>query len=129
MHLDDESRGNLVGAFIVEEGDEVMSITQSGQVVRTEVDESLRPLGRATKGVAFVRLRNGDAVAVVARSVEGKVVEEEPLEGATTADSAEGAAAEETTVESQDAVPDATIEGSQADETADPADEEGTQED
>ena len=90
MHLDDESRGNLVGAFIVEEGDEVMSITQSGQVVRTEVDESLRPLGRSTKGVAFVRLRNGDAVAVVARSVEGKVVEEEPLEEATVPDTAEG---------------------------------------
>ena len=129
MHLDDESRGNLVGAFIVEEGDEVMSITQSGQVVRTEVDESLRPLGRSTKGVAFVRLRNGDAVAVVARSVEGKV-DEEALEDATAPDTAEGAPAAETAAESPDAVPDATIEGSQADETADEqADETGTQED
>ena len=37
--------------------------------------------------------------------------------------------AEETAAESPDAVPDATIEGSQADEPADPADDQGTQED
>jgi DNA gyrase subunit A len=129
MQLDDESRGSLVGAFIVEEGDEVMSITQSGQVVRTEVDESLRPLGRSTKGVAFVRLRNGDAVAVVARSVEAKVVEEESLEEATTPDGTEPDPSGETPVESPDEVPDATIDGSQADQTADPADGQGTQED
>jgi len=110
MQLADESRGSLVGAFIVEEGDEVMSITQSGQVVRTPVDTGLRPLGRSTKGVSFVRLRNGDAVAVVARSVEAKVVEE---------------ASADTGAESQDADPDATIEGLQADDP----DEPGTQED
>ena len=129
MQLDDESRGSLVGAFIVEEGDEVMSITQSGQVVRTEVDESLRPLGRSTKGVAFVRLRNGDAVAVVARSVEAKVVEEESLEEATAPEGTEPDPSGETPVESPDEVPDATIDGSQADQTADPADGQGTQED
>jgi DNA gyrase subunit A len=109
MSLGDETRGTLVGAFIVEEGDEVMSITQSGQVVRTPVDAALRPIGRATKGVGFVRLKAGDAVAVVARSVEAREVEE----GA-------GAAG------SQDDGPDATIEESQAD--TDPI-EPGSQED
>ncbi len=113
MSLDDEARGNLVGAFIVEEGDEVMSITQSGQVVRTPVDAELRPIGRATKGVGFVRLKDGDAVAVVARSVEAKVVEETPASGSDVD-------------KSHDHGPDATIGGSQED--TDP-DEPGSQED
>ncbi len=63
-------RGNLVGAFIVEEGDEVLSVTSSGQVVRSPIDEEFRPKGRSTMGVTFVKLKNSDTVSVVARSVE-----------------------------------------------------------
>ncbi len=66
----DDDRGSLVGAFIVVEGDEVLSIKQSGQVTRSAIDENLRPTGRDTKGVRFVGVRDGDSVAVVARSVE-----------------------------------------------------------
>jgi DNA gyrase subunit A len=69
MKQDDE-RGNLVGAFIVVEGDEVLAIKQSGQVTRSAIDENLRPTGRDTKGVKFVGVSQGDGVAVVARSVE-----------------------------------------------------------
>jgi DNA gyrase subunit A len=69
MQQNDE-RGNLVGAFIVEEGDEVLSVTSSGQVVRSPINEELRPKGRSTMGVRFVKLRSGDTVSVVARSVE-----------------------------------------------------------
>ncbi len=65
-----DDRGNLVGAFIVEEGDEVLSVTSSGQVVRSPINEELRPKGRSTMGVTFVKLRSGDSVSVVARSVE-----------------------------------------------------------
>ncbi|WP_432478336.1 DNA gyrase subunit A [Nocardioides sp. GXQ0305] len=133
MQLDDESRGGLVGAFIVVEGDEVMSITQSGQVVRTPVDGSLRPLGRSTKGVAFVRLRDGDAVAVVARSVEATVVEDEPVGTGADPDDVDGVVSEGVLAESQDAGADATIEGSPVDDAtddpADPASDHGTQED
>ena len=50
----DDDRGNLVGAFIVVEGDEVLAIKQSGQVTRSAIDEHLRPTGRDTKGVRFV---------------------------------------------------------------------------
>ncbi len=63
-------RGNLVGAFIVEEGDEVLSVTSSGQVVRSPINEEFRPKGRSTMGVTFVKLKNSDTVSVVARSVE-----------------------------------------------------------
>ena len=66
----DDDRGNLVGAFIVVEGDEVLAIKQSGQVTRSAIDENLRPTGRDTKGVRFVGVSEGDGVAVVARSVE-----------------------------------------------------------
>ena len=72
MSLANEDRGGLVGAFIVEEGDEVLSITQAGQVVRSPINDDFRPTGRSTMGVKFVTPKAGDAVAVVARSVEAK---------------------------------------------------------
>ena len=76
MALTNEDRGGLVGGFIVEDGDEVLSITQNGQVVRSPINEDFRPTGRSTMGVKFVTAQGGDAVAVVARSVEAKVVDE-----------------------------------------------------
>src|SRR5918995_2283193 len=84
MSLSNEDRGGLVGAFIVEEEDEVLSITSGGQVVRSPIDAHFRPTGRSTMGVKFVAPKSGDSVAVVARSVEAKVIEEatgEPAEG------------------------------------------------
>src|SRR5690606_17076254 len=72
MKLADEARGELVGAFIVEEGDEILSITGSGQVVRSPIDENFRPTGRSTMGVKFVSPKKNDTVAVVARSVEAR---------------------------------------------------------
>jgi DNA gyrase subunit A len=101
--LADEKRGVLVGGFTVEEGDEILSITQGGQVVRSPINEDFRPTGRSTMGVKFVTPKGGDSVAVVARSVEAKVVEE------AAPDEAPG------DTESHDVVPDATIEDQSAD--------------
>ncbi|HET6626098.1 MAG TPA: DNA gyrase subunit A [Nocardioidaceae bacterium] len=78
----DDDRGHLVGAFIVVEGDEVLSIKQSGQVTRSAIDENLRPTGRDTKGVKFVGVTNSDSVAVVARSVERAAEIDEAVEEA-----------------------------------------------
>ncbi|MGY2876953.1 DNA gyrase subunit A [Marmoricola sp. URHA0025 HA25] len=75
MSLANEQRGELVGAFIVEDGDEVLSVTANGQVVRSPINENFRPTGRSTMGVKFVTPKDGDSVAVVARSME-KVAEE-----------------------------------------------------
>ncbi|HVX53505.1 DNA gyrase subunit A [Nocardioides sp.] len=85
MKLSNEDRGGLVGAFIVKDGDEVLSITTGGQVVRSPINADFRPTGRATQGVKFVTPKKGDAVAVVARSVEAREDEEEAevVEGAT----------------------------------------------
>jgi len=81
MALTNEERGGLVGAFIVVEGDEVLSITSGGQVVRSPINENFRATGRSTQGVKFVTPKNGDSVAVVARSVEKAVDEDEATEG------------------------------------------------
>jgi DNA gyrase subunit A len=95
-------------------------------VVRTPVDEGLRPIGRSTKGVGFVRLKKGDAVAVVARSVEAKVTEEAGEEAAEDGAEGEPAVSGADAVESPDAGAGATIEGSQTDDGPDDA---GSQED
>jgi DNA gyrase subunit A len=70
MALSNEDRGGLVGAFIVVEGDEILSITSGGQVVRSPINGDFRVTGRSTMGVKFVTPKKGDSVAVVARSVE-----------------------------------------------------------
>ncbi|HEY0950310.1 MAG TPA: DNA gyrase subunit A [Nocardioides sp.] len=105
MKLANEDRGELVGAFIVEDGDEVLSITSGGQVVRSPIDENFRPTGRSTMGVKFVTPKAGDSVAVVARSIEARVDEEIDGSGADGADEVD---------ESSDAGTGATIEPSAA---------------
>lgn len=127
MQLSDEDRGSLVGAFIVQEGDEILSITQAGQVVRSRVDENFRPTGRSTMGVRFVSMRGADSVAVVARSVEQQVVEEatgeaEPSDADIEA-TVEAQEEAETVTDSRDEdpeAPDATIETSTTDGDGDP---------
>ncbi len=123
MTLANEERGVLVGAFIVEDGDEVLSITQSGQVVRSPINENFRPMGRSTQGVKFVSPKSGDSVAVVARSVEAPVddeVEDDDTGPGEPASNGIGPASG----------PDATIEESGASEAPDQApDEAAPQED
>jgi DNA gyrase subunit A len=86
MSLANEQRGQLVGAFIVEDGDEVMSITSGGQVVRSPINADFRETGRSTMGVKFVTPKDGDSVAVVARSVE--TVVDDAVEDAADGDGA-----------------------------------------
>ncbi|MFT4085030.1 MAG: DNA gyrase subunit A [Nocardioides sp.] len=91
MALTNEDRGVLVGAFIVVHGDEVLSITAAGQVVRSPINDDFRPTGRSTMGVKFVTPKRGDSVAVVARSVEARDEEEsenEPENGTEVASDA-----------------------------------------
>ena len=102
MSLANEDRGGLVGAFIVVEGDEILSITQAGQVVRSPINAEFRATGRDTMGVKFVTPKGSDAVAVVTRSVETPEVVEE----ATDPDEASTDGSDE----SPDMGTDATIE-------------------
>ncbi len=59
-----EKRGQLVGALIVRDGDEVFAVTSAGVVIRVPV-AGLRLLSRATGGVKLISL---DAGATVCRS-------------------------------------------------------------
>jgi DNA gyrase subunit A len=66
-----EERGSLVGAMVVQEGDEVLAITAAGGVIRTPIDaESLRFTGRDTMGVRLMNLGEGDTVVAVAVNAE-----------------------------------------------------------
>ena len=64
-----DDRGDLVGAIIVDEADEVMAITLGGGVIRTRVAE-VRPTSRDTMGVRVINLGKGDAVLAIARNAD-----------------------------------------------------------
>jgi DNA gyrase subunit A len=71
-----EDRGELVGALVVEESDEILAITRSGGVIRTRVSE-VRETGRDTMGVSLINLGKRDAVVGMARNAEaGREAEE-----------------------------------------------------
>jgi DNA gyrase subunit A len=93
MSLSNEDRGGLVGAFIVVEGDEILSITSGGQVVRSPINDQFRATGRSTMGVKFVSPKNGDSVAVVTRSVEKDATVEEAVEEAIEAEGSQDVSA------------------------------------
>ncbi len=69
-----EKTGDVVGALTVRETDEIMLITNKGQMVRTRVKE-IRETGRNTMGVKLMDLRNGEklqAIAPVVSEAEGE---------------------------------------------------------
>ena len=60
-----EKTGNVVGALTVSETDEIMLITNKGQMVRTRVKE-IRETGRNTMGVKLMDLRNSEKLQAIA---------------------------------------------------------------
>ena len=118
----DDDRGTLAGGFIVVDGDEVLAIKQSGQVTRSRIDDHLRPTSRDTKGVRFVGVTSGDAVAVVARSVESTL--EHQLEATAPVVGMPAEAAVPIDGAADDLAADATIESDPGDELGDGAETE-----
>ena len=72
-----ESRGGLVGALVVDEGDEVLSIRAAGGVTRSPVAD-VRATGRDTMGVTFVDVATDDTVAAITRVVEDDLDDTDP---------------------------------------------------
>jgi DNA gyrase subunit A len=64
-----EARGQLAGALVVHEGDQVMLISTGGTVIRVPA-EGIKQSGRATQGVIVMRPREGERVSTLARVVE-----------------------------------------------------------
>ena len=90
-----DDRGGLVGALMVDAGDEVFAITSSGGVIRTRADE-VRPTSRATMGVRLINLGDGDAVVGVTRNAESAAgvddIDDAEVENLIDADLSGGAA-------------------------------------
>jgi DNA gyrase subunit A len=72
--LSDE-RGELAGALIVSDGDEVLVVLASGKVVRSDVAE-VPAKGRDTMGVVFAKFASDDRIIAVAKNTERNLVEE-----------------------------------------------------
>jgi DNA gyrase subunit A len=64
-----EARGELVGALMVQPGDEIFAITSGGGVIRTSASE-VKQSGRQTMGVRLMNLAAGDSVVGLARNAE-----------------------------------------------------------
>jgi DNA gyrase subunit A len=71
-----EQRGDLVGALLVDEADEVLVIMESGKVMRSPVS-GVPAKGRDTMGVIFAKPAEGDRIIAIARNVERNLGDEE----------------------------------------------------
>ena len=63
-----DKTGKVVGALTVIDSDEMMLLTQQGQMVRTPVDK-IREAGRNTQGVKLINLNPGDKLTAIARVI------------------------------------------------------------
>lgn len=78
-----DKTGSLIAIKAVVDTDDLMIINRSGIAIRMSVAE-LRVMGRATQGVRLINLRNGDAIAAVAKvEVSEDAADEliDPVEG------------------------------------------------
>lgn len=70
-----DAGGDLVGALVVEDDDEVLVIMKRGKIVRTSVNE-VNKTGRTSQGVIFAKPDKGDRIIAIARNVEKAEAEE-----------------------------------------------------
>ena len=68
--------GHVVGVIYVQDGDELLLITQQGMIIRMQAND-VRAIGRATQGVRLIEIEGDDKVVSIARLVEK---DEEPGE-------------------------------------------------
>ncbi|MGE8502047.1 DNA gyrase subunit A [Ectopseudomonas oleovorans] len=87
-----ERNGKLVGAIQVQDGEEIMLISDQGTLVRTRVDE-VSSSGRNTQGVTLIKLAKDETLVGLERVQEPTPVEDDELvegeEGAEVAENAE----------------------------------------
>ena len=71
INLNEDDR--LIGAALVNEGDDILLVSQFGQSIRfTADDEQLRPMGRATAGVKGMRFRGDDQLLAMSVVRDGE---------------------------------------------------------
>ncbi|MCJ1697013.1 DNA gyrase subunit A [Rathayibacter caricis DSM 15933] len=84
----EEKRGDLVGAIITGEDDEVLVVLAGGKVVRSAVAE-VPAKGRDTMGVVFARFAEDDRIIALAKNTERNLdaPDEDPDAAAASSDS------------------------------------------
>jgi DNA gyrase subunit A len=70
--IDEDSRGTLVSALVLEDADEILAITSAGTVMRTPAAE-VRQTGRDSMGVRLVNLDEGATLLSVTRNSEDEI--------------------------------------------------------
>jgi len=70
-----DSRGGLVGAIVAGYEQEIVIVTDTGTLIRTDVKD-IRPTGRSTQGVRVMRPGEGARVASIAPVVEAEQLPE-----------------------------------------------------
>jgi DNA gyrase subunit A len=80
-----DKTGQVMAALSVRANDEIMLITEKGQMVRMSID-GIRQTGRNAQGVKLIGLRKGDALQAIAPVVETELeeVDGDEAEEATT---------------------------------------------
>jgi DNA gyrase subunit A len=72
--------GRVIASFPVEDTDQIMLVTDGGQLIRTPVND-IRAAGRNTQGVTIFRTREGEKVVSVGRVEDVDGDEAEEIEG------------------------------------------------
>ena len=61
--------GNVVDCFIVKNNDEIILVSDKGQIIRVNVKQ-IRIAGRSTKGVSIFKIPESDRIVSVSRIQE-----------------------------------------------------------
>jgi DNA gyrase subunit A len=64
-----DRNGQVVGIAYVQQGDELLLMTQQGMILRTRADD-VRAIGRATQGVKLIDIEGDDKVVGIAKLLE-----------------------------------------------------------
>ena len=78
-----DRNGKLAASFPIEDTDQIMLVTNAGQIIRTSVEE-VRIAGRNTQGVRIFRTDEEEKVVSVERITDVGEVAEEEIEGVET---------------------------------------------
>jgi DNA gyrase subunit A len=100
-----ERNGLVAASFVIEEGDELMMVTNGGKVIRMPTHD-IRIAGRKTQGVTLFRTAEDEQVVAVERlSNLGETVEddEDGVEGEAVIDAIEGGALPDSDATADDA--------------------------
>jgi DNA gyrase subunit A len=72
-----DRNGKLVASFPIEDSDQIMLVTDGGQIIRMPIND-VRIAGRATQGVILFKTAEGEHVVSVERLSEDTAEDEAP---------------------------------------------------